>query len=70
MAKPFTIPDVVEALTRTGFQFVAAKPKVAVAAPLKGFLKRGQIRLVSRGTGSEPNVYELADGTAEQKQAS
>lgn len=55
----FTIPDVVEALHRDGFKFVASKPKVAVAAPLKSFVKRGDVRLVKRGVGSEPSVYEF-----------
>ena len=59
IGRPFTIPDIVESLQKTGFKFVASKPKVAVAAPVKAFLKRGQIRLVKPGIGSEPNQYEF-----------
>jgi hypothetical protein len=63
IGRPFTIPDVVDSLNRTGFKFIASKPKVAVAAPLKAFLKRGQIRLVDRGFGSAPNTYEFVEGS-------
>jgi hypothetical protein len=56
---PFTIADVVDRLNNSGFKFVASKPKVAVAAPIKAYEKRKFIRLVKRGTGSDPNTYEL-----------
>jgi hypothetical protein len=55
----FTIPSVVKILTESGFNFTAANPKVAVAGPINAFLKRGTIRLVRAGTGSEPNQYEF-----------
>lgn len=65
MGRPFTIPDIVDKLNRSGFKFVASKPKVAVAAPLKAFLKRGEVKMVKRGFGSEPNVYEFVGGNAD-----
>jgi hypothetical protein len=55
----FTIATLVERMLGDGFRFTAKNPKVAVAGPLELLVKKGKVRKVRAGIGSEPNIYEF-----------
>jgi hypothetical protein len=54
----FTGDDVQKRMQEMGYRFTAARPEVAVNSALRKLIERGAIRIVSRGSGRRPNMYE------------
>ena len=59
----FTINDLLQGMEADNFRFVAEDPKVSLGDVLKRARKKGLIRIVKRGSGSEPNQYEFITPT-------
>jgi hypothetical protein len=54
----WTTQRVLAHLQELHFPLKAQKPIYSVGQSLNGLAKRGMIRLVRKGTGSEPNIYK------------
>lgn len=54
----FSNADVVNHLNKIEFPFVSANPRVAVSAPLERLVDKEVLKLVRRGTGNLPNLYD------------
>lgn len=53
----WTVQKMLAHLQNTGFELKAAKPIYSVGQSMKILANKGKIRLIRRGSGSEPNVY-------------
>lgn len=60
--RPFTVPDIVNALKKSEYRFATRTPYIAVLPPVKSLMKRGLIRRIVHGAGSRPSVYEYIGG--------
>lgn len=53
----WSIPGMVEHLTKTGFPLKAAKPEASMYGVFRVLKERGIIRIVRRGSGSQPHLF-------------
>jgi len=61
LPQPFTVSDVQKELLESGYQFLAAKPEVAVGSAIRKLIKRHRIDLVSKGSGRIANKYAVLE---------
>jgi hypothetical protein len=55
----FTILDIRKRMEASGFRFVAKDPRVAISAVvIKLIRKQKTVKLVHKGRGGKPNIYE------------
>jgi hypothetical protein len=61
LPQPFTVSDVQRELSESGYEFLAAKPEVAVGSAIRKLVKHHRVNMVSKGAGRIPNKYEVAE---------
>jgi hypothetical protein len=54
----FKAPSVLEAMQREGFALTVEKPLVVVNGALRRLIKKGEIKIVMRGSGRNGHQYE------------
>ena len=58
MSARFTSADIVEAMERADFRFVAQSPTIAVNGVLRKLVKNGTLTVAVKGSGRAGNQYE------------
>ena len=54
----FTATDIQKRMMELGFRFTAAHPIIAVNSAMRKLTERRAIRIVRKGSGRRPNLYE------------
>jgi len=57
MPGPFDVNAIEQRMVQSGFPFGAKSPKIAVGSALRKLERRNMIRILTRGSGSAPNIY-------------
>ena len=67
LGKAFTVPQMVQMLDASGFEFVGQDHQAATSSAVKALVKRKLIRLARKGSGPNPHWYEYAGENSDSR---